>query len=898
MRGLNDQFWSWAAKELKYWEQAALEKVSSQPALSANDIDELVKFFIEDAGLAPISTSRPKLTLAASSTEKTETASYRLNRLFNLSNVNALPPGQEIRFGPQLTLVYGNNGAGKSGYARALGSAGFARGKREVLPNATGTESKQLPQADIEILCPNAAKVVRWVEGKRCSELDGFYLFDRGSLAAHLTGSISLSFTPGSLSVLTRLADVTDLVRERVHTLINQRKTPNSFPMLFEGDSEVKTQLTHIDENTSIERLRSLGALNDDERAVLTELERQIAGLRLLDVPKQIERRGREITDLRNLIIAVQRTNQLLGDTSLTEANELINNVRLCREELGRSGVDQFKSEQLSAVGSQAWRNFIIAAKVLADAESKRGTAYPSEGDHCLLCWQTLPNDAIELLRKFWAFLKSNAQTKLNLAEQACTQKIQALRQIDLNYFASDSNARRILDEEFPIIIPAINAQVDACRERRQEIQDALTSYEARIPVPLIHVDLTEIRRLTDLRVREVNQLQGSDTGMRLAAAEKSFRELKHRQILGQHIQQIERDIQGRKWARRAEDSLGSTRAITTKYNDLFQQIVTERYRKLFEETLKRFRGDIKVTIETRGFKGETLRQIVLSPKAFRPGFSVDQILSEGEKQAVAMSDFLTEAALDPHNNAVILDDPVTSLDDKWKGALATCLAELAKHRQVVIFTHDLTFLYRIKERAEQLQVDFVSHWVREENGHPGFMYLNNSPVCEKDFKSAALARECYTKAKNAPPADQQALLQQGFGALRTSYEALIVFEIFNGVVPRFGERITFGALNGVRVDPKLNDEIILRMETLSRYIEGHLHSDAFASVKPTPDLLLEEINMFESVRKVQKELKKASVQPASLAKAESGRAESETKTKPVAEVPALPKANVKTPAN
>jgi hypothetical protein len=159
------------------------------------------------------------------------------------------------------------------------------------------------------------------------------------------------------------LADVTDSVRERVRTLINQRETPNNFPMLFEGDSEVKTQITQIDESTNIERLRSLGALNDDEHAVLAELEREIAGLKLLDVPKQIERRRREITDLQNLILAVQRTSQELGDASLTEANELINNVRLCREELGRSGVDQFKSEQFSAVGSQAWRNFIIACK-------------------------------------------------------------------------------------------------------------------------------------------------------------------------------------------------------------------------------------------------------------------------------------------------------------------------------------------------------------------------------------------------------------------------------------------------------------------------------------------------------------------------------------------------------
>jgi len=267
--------------------------------------------------------------------------------------------------------------------------------------------------------------------------------------------------------------------------------------------------------------------------------------------------------------------------------------------------------------------------------------------------------------------------------------------------------------------------------------------------------------------------------------------------------------------------------------------------------------SDIKVTIETRGFKGETVRQLVLNPKVFRPGFSIDQILSEGEKRAVAVADFLTEAALDQRNNGIILDDPVTSLDDKWKNILAACLAEVAKTRQVVVLTHDLAFLYRIKERAEELHVDIATHWVREENGRPGFVYLDNSPLCEKDYKSAKIASDYYVKAKDARPAEQQALLQQGFAALRTSYEALIIFEICNDVVARFEERFSFGRLKEVRVDPKLVQEIIRRMEALSRYIEGHSHSDAFASAKPSPATLFEEIRAFESIRAAPKELKK-----------------------------------------
>jgi hypothetical protein len=222
----------------------------------------------------------------------------------------------------------------------------------------------------------------------------------------------------------------------------------------------------------------------------------------------------------------------------------------------------------------------------------------------------------------------------------------------------------------------------------------------------------------------------------------------------------------------------------------------------------------------------------------------------------------------------------------------------MAKTRQVVIFTHDLSFLYRIKERAEELPVDVVTHWIREENGQPGFVHLDNSPVCEKDFKSAAKAREYYSKAKDAPPAEQQLLLQQGFGALRTSYEALIIFEIFCDVVARFEERLSFGRLKEVRIDPKLIEEIIGRMESLSRHITAHLHSDKFGSVKPTPATLLDEIEAFDSIRKAQKELKKTIPQPVAARKAELPRAEPENKPPSLADSHEVPKPSLKPSAN
>jgi len=57
--------------------------------------------------------------------------------------------------------------------------------------------------------------------------------------------------------------------------------------------------------------------------------------------------------------------------------------------------------------------------------------------------------------------------------------------------------------------------------------------------------------------------------------------------------------------------------------------------------------------------------------------------------------------------------------------------------------------------------------------------------------------------------------------------------------------------------DKSIADAIIDKCELLSRYIEGHLHSDASGAQKPTSRILLDEINDFEALRKKLKDLRK-----------------------------------------
>lgn len=233
--------------------------------------------------------------------------------------------------------------------------------------------------------------------------------------------------------------------------------------------------------------------------------------------------------------------------------------------------------------------------------------------------------------------------------------------------------------------------------------------------------------------------------------------------------------------------------------------------------------------------------------------------MSEGEKRATALADFLTEVALDTTSSGIILDDPVTSLDLEWRETIASILITEAKHRQVIVFTHDLPFLYFLKKHAERQTVDILTHWIKRGDtyGKPGYVFLNNSPALERDYRKATKAREIYQLAKGASATEQEGFLHQGFAALRSSYEAFIIFEIFNEVVMRFEERISFGRLKDIVWDTSIVNEVINKCELLSKDIEGHLHSDAFVAMKPTCERLLREIEDFEALRKKLNTIKK-----------------------------------------
>ena len=106
------------SRERPPWQRDALRRLVQQGELSEVDIAELTRVLKAAHGLDEQQASQP---LAKEHLPITDVGSpVSLVSIFHHRGVNALAENQTLKFTPALSVVYGDNAAGKTGYIRIL----------------------------------------------------------------------------------------------------------------------------------------------------------------------------------------------------------------------------------------------------------------------------------------------------------------------------------------------------------------------------------------------------------------------------------------------------------------------------------------------------------------------------------------------------------------------------------------------------------------------------------------------------------------------------------------------------------------------------------------------------------------------------------------------------------
>lgn len=282
---------------------------------------------------------------------------------------------------------------------------------------------------------------------------------------------------------------------------------------------------------------------------------------------------------------------------------------------------------------------------------------------------------------------------------------------------------------------------------------------------------------------------------------------------------------------------LTSTNRISKKKSEITELYLTENYVKNFNDALN-FLGakHLNVKLISKTVRGKLINSILLENTI--QDASITKVLSEGEQRVVSLSAFIADALSSGDSAPFIFDDPMSSLDHLFENATANFLIELCKERQVIVFTHRLTFLKKLSDIAEEKEVSakFIELYsFRDQSG-----IIDDLSLLKKksDKIINALRNDYLPKAKR----EWENRNIQGYEihasyicrCIRISLEIIIERVLLSNVITRFKPEVT---TKKVLIElSKIEEADCQFIEGLMKKYSFALHSQSFEQNYKLPD--------------------------------------------------------------
>ena len=196
---------TWAASR-PAWQRDALRRLVLDGTLTPGDVDDLA-----DICLDPSLPHEP-ISQAHISTNTSAGRPIAILGIENPSGINALAAEQKLEFSKDnLTIIYGDNGSGKSGYVRVLKHACRTRDRdRHILRDVE--DSEDTPQsATIKFARGADPDEFPWTpDAAAHGELSSVSIFDSRSANVHVQDTNAVAYIPQPMQILETLATACD----------------------------------------------------------------------------------------------------------------------------------------------------------------------------------------------------------------------------------------------------------------------------------------------------------------------------------------------------------------------------------------------------------------------------------------------------------------------------------------------------------------------------------------------------------------------------------------------------------------------------------------------------------------------------------------------------------------
>lgn len=712
-----------------------------------------------------------------------------LKSVCNVKSVNALVPDQTLAFAPDgLTILYGNNGSGKSGYARVIKAMVSARHSALVLPDVYQDGAPD-PSAELEYSVDGQAFSEKFPADPPVPDLQRVRFYDEHCGDEYLSHESSVTYRPSALTLLDGLIAVCGKVREELQRRIADLDQERLSLVLPQGTT-ANAFLARLSVNTTDQQIDEACTFTSEDADNLGKAIQEVARLETSDATKERARLQADASQIRTLEKRLSELEDAMSADRLSAVGRLKDDAATKRGAATVAAATSFDDEPLAGVGSETWRALWRAARDYAVSIPDHEHDFPEVGDgaRCVLCQQPLDDDAKDRFTRFNAYMTDTTQSEAAAAERLYDQALAKLRSLD---FATQTTAAlttlRVHNESLATILEERLSTLEESRDK------ALVYFTADAPaaVPLAASAVGE--QLCELATSLTTRAEATDvTGFQtaLARAKASRDTLAASQTLSQHKAELKAEVARRKELARLNDahSATDTRGITRKATELTATYATEQIRDNFTRETDRMRLN-KVTLrDLGGQKGQVL-QIPALVGVRHKAATARAVLSEGEQTVLGLAGFFTEAEFDASKSAVVFDDPVTSLDHVRRDKVAERLTQLARSRQVVVFTHNVAFVTDLLKSAGSVDVRVTARTIQRRGDVPGHV-RDGFPWKAQDIgqRMITINVEITKLAKdrqNLEDDEYEKLVNEVAGHLSETWERTVTSEVINRVYDR-----------------------------------------------------------------------------------------------------------------
>lgn len=619
-------------------------------------------------------------------TKKT-TKPFCIKELNHISGVNVLKENQKIKFNDNVTILFGQNGSGKSGYFRILNEICGGNEKKDIIPNIFSSVHKP-----IEVLITNniSNDVLSWNNTCR-----GITLYNKASVydTSYMNGLIEPRSTQEALIEPFGLHLFSSLIK-----YIEQLKQN-----IIDEEIKIKSNLPSIDSSMFTDRIRNvflnkllpldlktyiLDSFSFSDQKNIEELEKKLNSLKSINIETEISLRTQKQLKASNMLSDIKSNNKFIEEKCVL-LNSLIENYKS-----NKLKVEEYQNKikilnQIPSIDTDEWKKFIESAE-------KYNKTIKDNGNVCIYCRNPLNKQSLDLISAYSEYLNNDVIQNSNAIESGFN-KLKDSINIDKVIEIDD-----VLNEEFEKngISELVNKLNTYVNDQLLKLNDSINnkseikfvSFDINIIAEKIDNYITNIKQeieklkdTSDKRKEEVNKIENELTIL------KEKNSIVHQK---ESITKWINDIEKVKELEKIRTGINTT-PISTLSKKAHSKLLTEGLKINFESELSKLgftNLDVNL-IEAGASKGIVSTKLVVSKNN-----KVSDILSEGEQKAVSLAMFLAEISMRNDISPIILDDPVNSLDHKVMKRFVERLLEL--ENQIIIFTHNILFLSYFENSA------------------------------------------------------------------------------------------------------------------------------------------------------------------------------------------------------